>query len=400
MLSIDQALAIVDLQAARLPTCSVALDGSLGQILADNVAADIDSPPHHKAMMDGYAVASNDPSPRRLVVAEITAGMVPTCAVLPGQAVRIMTGAPLPAGADSVVPVEQSRLTRDRGEWVEFNVTNLPPGKHVMPRGQMMRAGDIVATAGTTITAGMVGLLAEVGAAQVAIVRRPKVAVLATGNELVPPDATPAPGQIRNSNGPMLAAAARQCGCDCEVLPIARDEPQALAEVIQRGLDADLLLLAGGVSAGTLDLVPGVLASLGVVQHFHKVAMKPGKPLWFGTREEPSKRTLVFGLPGNPVSSFVCFHAVARRAIDLLAGCTANRWVAARLAAPCPSLGDREILHPAVIEVTPLGETVVRLTNWRSSADLRGIAEANALVRLPLASRPPEGDILPVLPLA
>jgi molybdopterin molybdotransferase len=240
-----------------------------------------------------------------------------------------------------------------------------------------MRAGDVVLPAGTSIAPAAVGLLAGVGRAIVSTIRPPRVAVLATGNELVEADTKPGPGQIRNSNGPMLVAQAARSGAVSRYLGIGRDEPSELAAMVRNGLEtSDVLILAGGVSVGAFDLVPGVLRELGVEAHFHKVRMKPGKPLLFGTRGDK----LVFGLPGNPVSSFVCFELFVRPALRALAGhrdpgpTTATLPLSEALSAK----NDRPTFHPAKLE-----GTAVRPLPWFGSADLRALLTVDALLALP-----------------
>jgi molybdopterin molybdotransferase len=212
--------------------------------------------------------------------------------------------------------------------------------------------------------------------------------VVATGNELVPAERVPGAAQIRNSNGPMMAAAAASAGASATDLGIARDEPQALRAAIESGLAHDVLLLSGGVSAGVLDLVPGVLKELGVEQVFHKVRIKPGKPLWFGVARREGRGVLVFGLPGNPVSTLVCFELFVRPALLKIAGRQPflPRFRRARLTAACKQQAERPIYHPAVLAEQG-GEWQVTPLDWRGSGDLRTLVEANALVLLPAVER-------------
>src|SRR5262249_3251912 len=228
-------------------------------------------------------------------IEEVTAGRVPQHAVGPGQATRIMTGAPIPAGADTVVAVERTRALD--GNRVQIDIAPRA-GQNVLRRAQEMARGQALLATGPLLRPQAIGLLAAVGRTEAHVYPQPTVAVLPTGDELVEANETPGPGQIRNGNGPMLLAQAARAGGVPKYLGIARDRLQHLRALIGEGLNASVLVLSGGVSAGKLDLVPGVLQELGVQPHFHKVAMKPGKPIFFGTRD----RTLVFGLPGNPGS--------------------------------------------------------------------------------------------------
>lgn len=398
MLTVDDALARVVAAALPKKPIEVSTSEALGLVLAEDVASDIDSPPHDKSLVDGYAVRSADTnSPpyqegagraTLTVLEQITAGQVPTRAVESGQATRIMTGAPLPQGVDAVVMVEHTETLSAEGAQPE-RVRLLQPialGRNLQRRGASMRAGDVVLRAGHQLRAIEIGLLAEVGRMQVRVVPRPTVAVLATGDELTPPERVPGPGQIRNSNGPLLHAAVLAAGAEHIALGIARDEATELTSLVRAGLQAaDVLVLSGGVSAGVLDLVPGVLRELGVEERFHKVRMKPGKPLWFGVLPGETPR-LVFGLPGNPVSTLVCFHLFVRPALARLAGHSdARAGVSlARLSAPLVHRGDRPTYHPGRL----LGDgALIEPLAWQGSADLRTLAKADALIAFPAGDR-------------
>jgi molybdopterin molybdotransferase len=381
MLSVDEALQLVLEHAVPLPAVEVDAAAALNYVLAETIVSDIDSPPHDKSIVDGYAVRScdlADGSVELSVIEEVVAGAVPRLAVHAGEATRIMTGAPIPSGADCVVMVERTEMIA--AARVRIQTGPLKPGQNILRRACAMRRDETVLEPGVVLRPIELGLLAEVGRSRVRVIAQPTVAVLSTGNELVPADEIPAAGQIRNSNGPMLAASIRKAGAAPIELGIVRDEREELRRAIQRGLAADVLVLSGGVSAGILDLVPGVLAELGVQQVFHKVNLKPGKPLWFGVRATvpPARQeTLVFGLPGNPVSSLVCFELFVRPAIARLAGRTwQSREIEAALTVDFNHRGDRPTYHPASFDsdgrVTPLP--------WQGSADLRTLAAANSLI--------------------
>jgi molybdopterin molybdotransferase len=402
MLSVDEALKLVAGDARVLPAQRVPLDEAAELVLAEDVTSDINSPPYNKAMMDGYAVASGDVEPVRPVIEEIAAGAVPHRAVTPGTVSRIMTGAPLPDGADAVVPHEETELLADGS--VRFGSIDVPPGKNVLPLGASLRAGQVVLSQGAELRPIEIAILAEIGHAVVRVQPRPRVAVLPTGNELVSVGERPAAGQIRNSNGPLLVAAVRRAGATAIDLGVGRDDRDDLRRRVRQGFATDVLLLSGGVSAGKFDLVPEVLAELGVSEVFHKVSLRPGKPLWFGVKSEQKRHVLVFGLPGNPVSSFVCFELFVRPAIAALSGREFSRpgCVTARLSHSYAYVGGRQSCLPARVSIAseclprPAGratdaafheQPTVRILPWQGSADLAALAEANGLVRLDSEAR-------------
>jgi molybdopterin molybdotransferase len=396
MLSVDQALQLVLDHAQGLPATQTRLADALGRVLAESIVSDIDSPPHDKSIVDGYAVIAADieaPGVELHVLEEVTAGAIPTKRLERGAATRIMTGAPIPPGADAVVMVEH---TQAAGQRVAIMQPTVRPGQNVMPRAAAMSRGQTVLRPGQLLRAVEVGLLAEVGHTQVAVVGKPTVAIVPTGNELVDPATTPSFSQIRNSNGPMLAALAHQAGSEACDLGITRDDPRELARILEIGLASDVLVVSGGVSVGILDLVPKTLEQLGVEQVFHKVNLKPGKPLWFGVRRDVAERqTLVFGLPGNPVSSLVCFELFVRPAIQKLRGLAPAGLprARARLAKDHHQRGDRPTYWPAALQedaATPLA--------WKGSGDLRTLADANCLAYFPAGDRLfAKGELIDVL---
>lgn len=382
LLTVDEALALIEAQARPLPPREMALRDALGLQLAADVRSDVDSPPHDKTIMDGYAVVSGDLSPERRVLEEVIAGAVPTQTVVPGAATRVMTGAPIPAGADAIIPVEQSTLLESN--MVRFTGSDVKAGQFIMRRGDSVRAGQVVVEQGATLRSLEIGVCAEAGCARVNVVPRSRVAVLPTGNELVAIDTKPGAGMIRNSNGPMLAAAVREAGCEAEEMEVSRDDRTSMTAAISAALAADVVLLSGGVSAGTMDLVPSVLESLGVEQVLHKVAIKPGKPIWFGVKlHDKGRRTLVFGLPGNPLSSFVCYQVFVRPALAALAGHGFTGLAKSTVQMTCDfdyRGGGRETFWP--VRLTTEGALPLA---WRGSSDLAAWAVADALLRLPVA---------------
>ncbi len=383
----------------------VPLAAALGRTLAVDVQADSDVPPFANSAMDGYAVQAADiaaaaaGAPVTLAIIErLAAGAVATHTVVPGSTVRIMTGAPLPAGADAVVPFEDTDEMRTRtpnAKAVQIYIRN-PVGANVRPAGEDMRRGDTVLTAGTPITPGVIGVLATVGVAQVPVYRRPLVAILATGDELVGVDQIPGPGQIRNSNGYANAAQVVAAGGEPLMLPIARDTEADLIAIIEQGLAAgvDLFLTSGGVSVGDYDVVKQVLQSLGRME-FWRVRMRPGKPMAFGhLRDVP-----LIGLPGNPVSAMVCFELFARPALLKMQGREAlhRPTISARFEGEPLSRGDRRQYMRVVVRAAESG-FVASSTGGQGSGLVTSMARANGLLVIEEGSGPLAAEaILPVL---
>lgn len=403
MLSVAEALAAITQVVERAPCITVPLEEATGLVLADDVRATIDSPPFDKALMDGFAVRSADLADGRTeleVIDEVTAGCVSSKLVGRHEAIRIMTGAPMPLGADAVIPVEECRTHETAGRLcVETGLQPAQPGRNVLRRGAAMRQGDRLLAAGSVIRPVEAGCLAELGLAHVRVHARPRVAVLSTGDELVTIDAVPGPGQIRNSNEILLAAQLRQAGAEVTRLGIARDNRDDLARAISQGLSHDVLVLTGGVSAGRLDLVPQALARAGARQVFHRVCLKPGQPLWFGVFEPVARAAgaaiaqvpracYVFGLPGNPVSSLVCCQLFVRTALRRIAGIEPSQ--------PCPTRarlrtahfcgGNRPTYHPARL-MAEGREQIVDVVPWIGSADQAALVHANGLAVFPEGNR-------------
>jgi len=380
MISEEEARSIVLGRTRPLGTEQVPTEEALGAVLAEEVASDIDMPPFNRAAMDGYAVRLSeitDTPVELLVLEQVKAGDVPACTVGPGQASEIMTGAPVPEGAEGIVPVEQTeRVAEDRVRILE------PPGRtNIAQRGEDLRRGDVVLVAGRVLRPPEVGLLAMVGRRQVAVYRRPTVAVLATGDELIDPAVglVPQPGQTRNCNNFSLLAECARTGLRARNLGIARDTREELDEKVQAGLEADVLLVSGGVSMGKYDLVPKVFKALGVTAHFTRVAVKPGKPTVFATCGE----RLVFGLPGNPVSVILGFRLFVEPALKKLAGRTdvEPHKTPVRLAGPVWNRGDRRAYRPARLRPSADGLLAEPLPS-HGSGDLMALTRADALIQV------------------
>ena len=362
---------------SELVSEKVPLHHALGRVLAEEIVADRDYPPFPRSTRDGFAVRAADLAlcPVELdVLGEIQAGSWFDGTVGPGQCVQIMTGAPVPEGADAVVMIEHTRNSNSGKVMVERSLSS---GENLVPRGSEGRKGSRLLPCGRRLGSGEIGLLASVGKAEVVVTRQPRVAVLPTGDELVPLDQEPEWFQIRNSNAAGLCAQILAAGALPRPLEIAPDRYDPLRDLMVNGLEADLLVLTGGVSMGKYDIVEQVLADLGAKFYFTGVAIRPGKPLVFGC----IGGRFFFGLPGNPVSAFVTFEMFVRPALDLLSRAPPLplTFLRARLGSPLELSGGLTSFLPAQVEVRE-GEPVVELIAWRGSGDLLGLASANCLL--------------------
>ncbi|HYY97843.1 MAG TPA: gephyrin-like molybdotransferase Glp [Pyrinomonadaceae bacterium] len=386
MIPVAEAIRIILEQAAPLAAESVPLEEALGRVLAEGVAADTDLPPFDRAQMDGYAVRSADlrETPARLrVVGESAAGRGWRGTLRAGEAVRIMTGAPMPAGADSVQQVELTREAED-GAFVTVERAT-EPGQFYVPRASEITAGASVLAAGEEITAARAAVLAAFGRARVKVYARPRAAVLATGTELVRVEETPGEDQIRDSNTYSLAAYARLAGAEVERLPLAGDDPELLRrEIEEAAARSDVLVLSGGVSMGRYDFTKDALGALGAEVFFERVAIRPGKPTVFA-RLRGARDTLVFGLPGNPVSVSVTFNLFARTALRALQGAASPAPVEERavLARAAKGAGERASYLPAHLTTDGEGRQLAEVLKWGGSSDFVAFAQAGALVIVP-----------------
>lgn len=388
LITCQEALDEVARRMAELPPHTgweqVPLEQALGRVLAADVSADRDQPPFPRSARDGYAVRAADGGVRRLVGA-VRAGEVWTGAPLAaGEAIEVMTGAPVPDGADAVVMLEHVDATDDT---VSIREQHLPLAEaNVVPRGQEARAGDVLLRAGVRVGPAEIALAASVGKAVLSVYRQPVAAVLATGDELVAVDTTPAPYQIRNSNGPLLSAMVRQNGGVARVLEPALDTRESLLERITSARDADVLLLSGGVSAGKYDLVEDVLLVQGAEFYFTGVRMQPGKPVVFGRlpATEAHVEQWIFGLPGNPVSTAVTALLFAMPMLRALGGETAAQPVFAQATLIAAVKGKPGLTRfvPAVLTAGLAGATVVA-AGWHGSGDLAANARANCYLVVP-----------------
>ncbi len=376
--------------ALKLPAVeTVPLGASQGRMLAEDVPADRDYPPFNRSVRDGFAVRASDLPGTVRVIGEVRAGEVFAGNVNGGEAVEIMTGAPMPQGADAVVMVEQCRRN---GDGTVSTDSRLTPGTNIAARGCEAASQAAILTRGTRIDYTGVSWLATTGHAQVKVFARPRVAIIATGDEIVEVAEQPAPHQIRNSNACSLAAQVERAGAVPVMLPIARDSRSETGRLVEQGLDADILVLSGGVSAGKYDVVELALADLGAEFFFDRVLIQPGQPLVFGC----ARGKFFFGLPGNPASTMVTFELFARAAIELASGANAAPLplTLARLTRPFRHKTGLTRFLPARIScaaVTPV--------DWQGSGDVPALCRANAfLVADANQSEYGEGDLIPVLP--
>ncbi|VAX25536.1 Molybdopterin molybdenumtransferase [hydrothermal vent metagenome] len=353
-----------------------------GRILAGEVKSDIDLPPFNRVSMDGYAVISSDGPGEYEVIEYVPAGAVGAKTVTPGHVTRIMTGAPLPDGADAVIQVEKTGGFVDVGEKAEIK-EQIKKGKNFSPKGEDVLMGDVVLTGGVVIEAPEVATLATVGADPVEVFRQPTVAILSTGDELVAPNEKPKPGQIRDSNRFSLFSQVALMGVMPTLLGVARDNEAEVDAKIAEGLSYDFLLVSGGVSAGDKDFVPGALAKSGYDIKLYKVRVKPGKPLVFGVADGGR---YVFGVPGNPVSGMVIFELFIKPAIKKRQGLivTENQRVTATLSEDFKrKKGAREEYIPVKLKWEGNGYTAERL-DYHGSAHIHAMTHANALLKIPI----------------
>jgi len=414
ILSFEEARSVVEEHASRLRPKGRELLGLLdaaGRILAEHIQADRDYPPFPRATRDGYAVCARDLEnlPAMLeVVGEIKAGAAAQIPhITAGQAVAIMTGAAAPIGADAVVMVEHTSRVGDRVE-VRRSVS---AGENIVPAGAEARQGDKLLFPGMRLSYAEIAVAASVGRSRLVVQAKPRVAVLSTGDEVVDVDVPPGPNQIRNSNSYSLGAQIQAAGGVSALLPIAPDEPGRLRELLAEGLDADLLLIAGGVSMGKYDLVEQVLTEMGAEFFFTGAQIQPGRPIVFGrvpcgagahAREGASAAEnyrYFFGLPGNPISTMVTFELFARPVLEALAGMTSRKlvFVHAKLRREIRTKTGLKRFLPAVLS-GEFEQVEVELVRWQGSGDIGAVARANCFVVVPPnRERIEAGESVPVL---
>lgn len=388
MITVEQAREAVLARIDRLSAEQVDILDTLGRVLAEDISSDVDIAPFDNSAMDGFAVrvadlegASEDSPVILPVIEHVAAGAFPQLAVGPGQVTRIMTGAPVPEGADAVVMIERTESLEaggGAGGTVAIKTT-AKVGENIRKRGEDVRKGDVVLSAGEVVSPAAIGLMAAMGRAKVSIYPRPRVAIVATGDELVAIDEYPGPGKIRNSNSYSIAAQVLAAGGEPHILPVARDNEADTRAILSRASEFDLMVTTGGVSMGDFDVVKDVLTDIGTMD-FWKVAMRPGAPQTYGT----IGGTPFFGLPGNPTSTMVGFELFVRPAIRKMSGfVTLDRpTVQAVLAHDVKKKSDRRYFLRARLTKGEDGYTVA-LSGSQSSALLTSMHRANCLASIP-----------------
>lgn len=384
MIPVAEAIQIVKEQTQSLGTERVAIENSLGRLLAEDVVADSDLPPFNRSQMDGYAVRAEDTNeaPVRLrIVGESAAGKGWHNELRAGEAVRIMTGAPVPDGADAVQQVELTHELKDNT--VVEVLESVASGRSIVNRGAEITKGETILRPGVVINPAMQAVLASFGYATVEVACRPRVGVMATGSELVAVNQVPGQDQIRDSNNYSIAAYAERAGAIVQRLPLTSDVTEDLSKAIGRAAkDCDVLVTSGGVSMGVYDFTKAALKELGAEFFFERVALRPGKPTVFARLPNG---TLVFGLPGNPVSVSVTFNLFVRTALLVMQGCSepSMKLETGVLAKPVKGTMDRESYLPAQLTTNDDGELVAFPLKWGGSSDFISFARATALVVIP-----------------
>jgi molybdopterin molybdotransferase len=375
----DEALRIVESASCAPEVETVPLSESLGRALAHDLPALVDQPPFDKSAMDGFAYGDAGQGSAWRMVELLPAGAGPSRALGPGECARIMTGAPLPPGARAVQRVEWTSASEGQGGDTVVRFLKPEDSTNVIRRAENQSAGERLLDR-RILGSADIGILASSGYSRVPVVRRPLVGILSTGDEIAEPGSTLPAYAIYDSNGPLLAAASRACGCDVRSFGIARDEPGLLDGVVSSALrDCDVLLVSGGVSVGDFDYVPRALEAAGVRCAFHGLAMRPGRPTFYGRKGDRA----AFGLPGNPVSVFVNFEILVKAHLHRRMGLRYSpRFVSARLASPLSrKTAERVDLVPASLEVSQ-GELLAKPLPYRGSSMLSVLSDTDALLRM------------------
>jgi len=371
MLSVDEVWSLIDREVRPLPLVRMPIGQALGRRLAEEIRADADMPAFSRSAIDGYALPEGSAPGWFRVIGEVRPGMPPFPRPGAGEAVRIFTGSALPESGVGLVMLEDTESDADK-VLVRVAATR----KYVRSRGSQAKRGEVMLPAGVVVNAGAVALLASVGATSPLASPEARAVHLVTGSELVAADSEPAPGFIRDSNSPLVAALLAEAGANRS---FQRHVSESVEEAVTalENVDADLLLISGGASVGAYDGTMEILKRLGFVVHCSKVKSRPGKPLIFATRGACA----AFGLPGNPLSHFVCFHLFVRRALDVMSCRAPQRTISVRIDGEPPQPDPRETWWPAKVRAEK-GLLMAKAIPWKDSSDLTGLAPANALLRI------------------
>jgi len=396
MIPISEALKIIERETLALKTDTIDLENSIGRVLAENVKADMDLPPFDRSQMDGFAVKSKDTKSvsavRLKIIGESAAGKGFDGVMKTGEAVRIMTGARVPEGADAVQKVE---LTKETGGYIEIlEATKVT--QNINGFASEIKKGAKIFESGERINEPMIAAIASFGYAKIKVFRKPRVSILSTGSEIVDISEMPQRDQIRNSNSIMLKVFAEKAGAAAKVLPLVRDDLKTLETTIKKAAKScDILIISGGVSVGDYDYTKPALRNAGAEIFFEKVSLKPGKPSVFAKL----KKTLIFGLPGNPVSSAVTFHLFARLAILQMQAAknTELKRGFAVVAGKIKAAKERDSMLPASIETNEKGQLIIESLRFNGSSNFIAFARANALVFVPQGENLETGAVAEVM---
>ena len=395
MIPISEALKIIERETRSLKTETIDLENSIGRVLAENVVADMDLPPFDRSQMDGFAVKSKETkiTPAKLkIIGESAAGKGFDGVIKPGEAVRIMTGARVPEGADAVQKIE---LTKETGGFIEILETT-KAAQNINGFASEIKKGAKIFGQGEPINGQMIAAIASFGYAKIKVFRQPRVSVLSTGSEIVNVSETPRKDQIRNSNSIMLKIFVEKAGAATKVLPLVRDDLKALEKTIKTASrNCDVLIISGGVSVGDYDYTKPALRNAGAEIFFEKVSLKPGKPTVFAKLN----KTLIFGLPGNPVSSAVTFHLFARPAILRMQSATDSRLKKgfAVVADKIKAAKERDSVLPALVVADEKGKLIIESLRFNGSSNFIAFARANALVFVPQGKNLETGDVSEIM---
>ncbi|MEP6848721.1 MAG: gephyrin-like molybdotransferase Glp [Acidobacteriota bacterium] len=402
MIPVSKAFNIIDDEVSAIGPERIAVENAVGRVLAENIVADMDMPPFNRSQMDGFAVRAVDVADAPVVlrlVGESAAGRGWHDRMKRGESVRIMTGAPIPLGADTVQKLELALETSSQDANEEITILeSVEKGKFIVTKGSEIRKGAVLFQKGSLVSEGMIAGIAAFGYSTLEVAKRPAVAVLSTGSEIVPIDRIPGRDQIRNSNSLMLKALCEQAGASTKLLPISGDHLEKLKARISKAANddkTDVLVITGGVSVGKYDLTKAALRELEAEIYFERVRLKPGKPAVFARLG----KMLIFGLPGNPVSSAVTFYLFVRRAIRRMQGASeiGLRSGYARTSRRLKGAAERETYLPIALKTSNDATLIAEALKWGGSSDFVGFANAEALAKIPRGRIYEESEIVEIV---